>query len=165
MLQFIICTHGIAPDQRLLDALFYQEARHWGNLRPFSFLSPDRQRQLPYPVVAGTGAATCLCCTRLFLRRRGRAVAIGATASRFPAGNFPCCASPAGGRQHGAGGPCCSTGPANFVGSSGAAGQIPLPLTAYVWGVSCHAAGRFHRGGGLSFSLCSRSPWRAGESR
>ena len=23
------------------------------------------------------------------------------------------------------------------------------------------AAGRFHRGGGLSFSLCSRSPWRA----
>ena len=24
-----------------------------------------------------------------------------------------------------------------------------------------HAAGRFHRGGGLSFSLCSRSPWRA----
>ena len=48
-------------------------------------------------VVAGTGAATCLCCTRLFLRRRGRAVAIGATVSRFPAGNFPCCASPAGG--------------------------------------------------------------------
>ena len=166
MLQFIICTHGIAPDQRLLDAFFYQEARHWGNLRPgFSFLPPDRQRQLPYPVVAGTGAATCLCCTRLFLRRRGRAVAIGATVSRFPAGNFPCCASPAGGRQHGAGGPCCSTGPANFVGSPGAAGQIPLPLTAYVWGVSCHAAGRFHRGGGLSFSLCSRSPWRAGESR
>ena len=125
------------------------------------FPHPNRQRQLPYPVVAGTGAATCLCCTRLFLRRRGRAVAIGATASRFPAGNFPCCASPAGGRQHGAGGPCCSTGPANLVGSPGAAGQIPLPLTAYVWGVSCHAAGRFHRGGGFSFSLCSRSPWRA----
>ena len=124
MLQFIICTHGIAPDQRLLDAFFYQEARHWGNLRPgFSFLPPDRQRQLPYPVVAGTGAATCLCCTRLFLRRRGRAVAIGATVSRFPAGNSSCCVSPAGGRQHGAGGPCCFTGPANLVGSPGAAGQ------------------------------------------
>ena len=51
----------------------------------------------------------CLCCTRLFLRRRGRAVAIGATASRFPAGllRSPC----RGGRQHRAGGPCCSTGP------------------------------------------------------
>lgn len=31
---------------------------------------------------------------------------------------------------------CCSTGPANFVGSPGAAGQTPLPLTAYAWGVS-----------------------------
>ena len=51
----------------------------------------------------------CLCCTRLFLRRRGRAVAIGATASRFPAGllRSPC----RGGRQHRAGGSCCSTGP------------------------------------------------------
>ena len=51
----------------------------------------------------------CLCCTRLFLSRRGRAVAIGATASRFPAGllRSPC----RGGRQHRAGGPCCSTGP------------------------------------------------------
>lgn len=27
------------------------------------------------------------------------------------------------------------------------------------------AAGRFHRGGGLCFFHCSRSPWRAGESR
>ena len=35
------------------------------------------------------------------------------------------------------------------------------PLPAYAGGVSCHAAGRFHRGGGLSFSLCSRSPWRS----
>ena len=32
--------------------------------------------------------------------------------------------------------------------------QARLPL-------SFNAAGRFHRGGGLSFSLCSRSPWRA----
>lgn len=31
---------------------------------------------------------------------------------------------------------CCSKGPANLVGSHGAAGQIPLPLTAYAWGVS-----------------------------
>ena len=31
---------------------------------------------------------------------------------------------------------CCSTGPANLVGPLGAAGQIPLPLTAYAWGVS-----------------------------
>ena len=88
-------------------------------------------------------------------------MAIGATVSRFPAGNFPCCASPAGGRQHGAGGHCCSTGPANFVGSPGAAGQMARPSLRMAGGVSCHAAGRFHRGGGLSFSLCSRSPWRA----
>ena len=89
------------------------------------------------------------------------AVVIGTTALTFPAGYFPYCASPAGGRRHGAGGSCCSTGPANLAGSPGAAGRTPLPLTAYAWGVSCHAAGRFHRGGGLSFSLCSRSPWRA----
>lgn len=31
---------------------------------------------------------------------------------------------------------CCSIGPANLVGPLGAAGQIPLPLTAYAWGVS-----------------------------
>ena len=35
------------------------------------------------------------------------------------------------------------------------------PSLRMAGGVSCHAAGRFHRGGGLSFSLCSRSPWRA----
>ena len=35
------------------------------------------------------------------------------------------------------------------------------PLLRMAGGVSCHAAGRFHRGGGLSFSLSSRSPWRA----
>ena len=32
--------------------------------------------------------------------------------------------------------------------------QARLPL-------SFNAAGRFHRGGGFSFPLCSRSPWRA----
>ena len=81
--------------------------------------------------------------------------------SQISAGYIPCCASPAGGRQHGAGGHCCSTGPANFVGSPGAADQMARPSLRMAGGVSCHAAGRFHRGGGLSFSLCSRSPWRA----
>ena len=46
---------------------------------------------------------------------------------KFPAGNSSCCVSPAGGRQHRAGGSCCSTGPANLVGSPGAAGQMALP--------------------------------------
>ena len=35
---------------------------------------------------------------------------------------FPC-----RGRQHGAGGPCCSTGPANLAGLHGAAARCPSP--------------------------------------
>ena len=51
------------------------------------------------------------------------AVGIGLAAPKFPAGYFPYCASPAGGRQHGAGGPCFFTAPAKIVGATGAANQ------------------------------------------
>lgn len=51
------------------------------------------------------------------------AVGIGLAAPKFPAGYFPYCASPAGGRQHGAGGPCCFTAPAKIMGATGAANQ------------------------------------------
>lgn len=60
---------------------------------------------------------------------------------------------------------CCFIETVKLAGSPRAAGQMARPLLRMAGGVSCHAAGRFHRGGGLSFSLCSRSPWRAGKSR
>ena len=59
-----------------MDTFFYQEARPWGNLGPgFSFPSPDRQRQSPYPVVAGTGAAMVW-----FVRKPNKRAAIVAVA-------------------------------------------------------------------------------------
>ena len=141
---------------------FHTAAQRWAAGMEAETPPPDRQRH-SLPSLPGLGP-------RWFVRKPNKrtaivagAVVIGITALRFPAGllRSPC----RGGRRHWAGGSCCFTGPANLVGPLGAAGQTPLPLTAYAWGVSCHAAGRFHRGGGLSFSLCSRSPWRAGKSR
>lgn len=143
----------------MLDAFFYQDARPQGNFGR-AFLLPLTGSDTPYRRCRDWGRDGLVCAEakqKGCHRGRGR---------RHRAGGLKISGWPSevplpGGRQHGAGGSCCSTGPANLVGSPGAAGQIPLPLTAYVWGVSCHAAGRFHRGGGLSFSLCSRSPWRA----
>ena len=91
-------------------------------------------------------------------RRDGRAADCGGLENRR---RF----TPSGGSNPPPSAMCCFTGPANLVGSPGAAGQMARPSLRMAGGVSCHAAGRFHRGGGLSFSLCSRSPWRAGESR
>lgn len=99
--------HKISPDERLLDAFFYQEARPWGNLRPgFSFPFPDRQR--PQDVVFSILEITTGRCrdwgrdvpvidrnTAVFTFVVAGAVVIGITASTFPAGS--CCASPAGG--------------------------------------------------------------------
>ena len=171
-------------------------------------------------VVAGTGAA--MVCAEANKRAAivAGAVGIGLAASKFPAGYFPYCASPAGGASawcwrplifHGAivqrentafarrqrgfnshwlhqtdewqKGYCSGLEnrrglyvhrgfeshlirqndlaperPRNFAGSTGAAIRLPSPPGSEL-------RGRFRRGGGLSFSLCSRSPWRAGESR
>lgn len=62
-------------------------------------------------------------------RRDGRAADCGGLENRR---RF----TPSGGSNPPPSAMCCSTGPANFAGSPGAAVQIPLPLTAYAWGVS-----------------------------
>lgn len=62
-------------------------------------------------------------------RRDGRAADCGDLENRW---RF----TPSGGSNPPPSAMCCSTGPANFVGSPGAADQTPLPLTAYAWGVS-----------------------------
>ena len=143
----------------MLDAFFYQDARPQGNFGR-AFLLPLTGSDTPYRRCRDWGRDGLVCAEakqKGCHRGRGR---------RHRAGGLKISGRPSevplpGGRQHGAGGPCCSTGPANFVGSPEAAGQMARPLLRMAGGVSCHAAGRFHRGGGLSFPLCSRSPWRA----
>ena len=135
----------------MLDAFFYQDARPQGNFGR-AFLLPLTGSDTPYRRCRDWGRDGLVCAEakqKGCHRGRGR---------RHRAGGLKISGRPSevplpGGRQHRAGGPCCSTEPANFVGSPGAANQT-LPSVQI-------AAGRFHRGGGLSFSLCSRSPWRA----
>ena len=149
--------------KRLLDAFFYQDARPQGNFGR-AFLLPLTGSDTPYRRCRDWGRDGLVCAEakqKGCHRGRGR---------RHRAGGLKISGRPSevplpGGRRHWAGGSCCSTGPANLAGSPEAAGQMARPLLRMAGGVSCHAAGRFHRGGGLSFPLCSRSPWRAGESR
>lgn len=105
----------------------------------------------------GRDKAACVNWQRLFSLRRGRAVAIGATVSKFPAGflRFPCRGPSAWCRR-----PLLLQRACEARGLAWSSRPAGAPLRV-AGGVSCHAAGRFHRGGGLSFSLCSRSPWRA----
>ena len=101
-----------------------------------------------------------------FVRKPNKRAAIVARGRRHRAGGLKISGRPSevplpGGRRHWAGGSCCSTGPANLAGSPGAANQT-LPSVQI-------AAGRFHRGGGLSFSLLLplpvETPAKAADSR
>lgn len=80
---------------------------------------------------------------------------------KFPAGYFPCCASPAGAVSMVLAALVAPQGQRTSWAHLEQQARYPFPSLRMSGGVSCHAAGRFHRGGGFSFSLCSRSPWRA----
>lgn len=105
----------------MLDAFFYQDARPQGNFGR-AFLLPLTGSDTPYRRCRDWGRDGLVCAEakqKGCHRGRGR---------RHRAGGLKISGRPSevplpGGRQHRAGGPCCFTGPANFVGSPGAAGQ------------------------------------------
>lgn len=85
------------------------------------------------------------------LRRDGRAADCGGLENRR---RF----TPSGGSNPPPSAICCFIETANLAGSPGAASQYPFPSLRMAGGVSCHAAGRFHRGGGLSFFPSAPAP-------